>query len=51
MFAGVRRTLIPCKIYKMTIDFGEVVDFDNHLMDAARYASFQFSRSNGWDYD
>jgi phage terminase large subunit len=30
---------------------GEVVDFDNHAMDASCYASFQFSRVNSWDYN
>lgn len=30
---------------------GEVVDFDNHAMDAARYASVQFGRINSWDFD
>ena len=30
---------------------GKVVDFDNRAMDASRYASFQFSRVNSWDYD
>ena len=30
---------------------GEVVDFDNHAMDGGRYASFQFSKLNGWEAD
>lgn len=30
---------------------GEVVDFDNHFCDGGRYASYQFSKQNGWDYD
>ncbi|HEX8289803.1 MAG TPA: phage terminase large subunit [Pyrinomonadaceae bacterium] len=30
---------------------GEVVDFDNHAMDGSRYASYQFSKINSWDYD
>lgn len=30
---------------------GEVVNFDNHAMDGGRYASYQFSKQNGWDYD
>jgi phage terminase large subunit len=30
---------------------GEVVDFDNHSMDAGRYASYQFGQINGWDFN
>jgi hypothetical protein len=39
------------RIYPSDLTDGEVVDFDNYAMDASRYASFQFSRVNSWDYD
>lgn len=30
---------------------GEMIKFDDHAMDAGRYASYQFGQLNGWDYD